>query len=87
MRRWLWAALFAALALPVRAADCTWPEWQRFRAALVSADGRVIDRSSPRLISTSEGQAYALFDPGRWEAVEVLRWLKEYVEEAQRQRV
>ena len=34
-----------------------------------------------------QGQAYALFDPGRWEAVEVLRWLKEYVEEAQRQRV
>ena len=31
-----------------------------------------------------QGQAYALFDPGRWEAVEVLRWLKEYVEEAQR---
>ena len=34
-----------------------------------------------------QGQAYALFDSGRWEAVEVLRWLKEYVEEAQRQRV
>ena len=34
-----------------------------------------------------QGQAYALFDPGRWDAVEVLRWLKEYVEEAQRQRV
>jgi hypothetical protein len=34
-----------------------------------------------------QGQAYALFDPGRWEAVEVLRWLKEYVEEAHRQRV
>ncbi len=34
-----------------------------------------------------QGQAYALFDPGRWEAVEVLRWLKEYVEETQRQRV
>lgn len=29
-----------------------------------------------------QGQAYAMFDPSRWEAVEVLRWLKEYVEEA-----
>ncbi|MGB4074929.1 transcriptional regulator [Pseudomonas sp.] len=30
-----------------------------------------------------QGQAYAMFDPTRWEAVEVLRWLKEFVEEAQ----
>lgn len=61
MRRYLWAVLLVALALPARAADCVWPEWERFRTALVSADGRVVDRSSPRLISTSEGQAYALF--------------------------
>jgi hypothetical protein len=27
-----------------------------------------------------QGQAYALFDPARWEAVEVLRWLRDYVE-------
>ncbi len=31
-----------------------------------------------------EGQAYALFDPTRWEAVHVLRWLRDFVEEAQR---
>lgn len=30
-----------------------------------------------------QGQAYAMFDPTRWEAVEVLRWLKEFVEETQ----
>lgn len=30
-----------------------------------------------------QGLAYAMFDPSRWEAVEVLRWLKEFVEEAQ----
>ncbi|MBA1189432.1 transcriptional regulator [Pseudomonas entomophila] len=24
-----------------------------------------------------EGQVYALYDPSRWEAVQVLRWLKE----------
>ncbi|HWV08081.1 MULTISPECIES: transcriptional regulator [unclassified Pseudomonas] len=29
-----------------------------------------------------QGLAYALFDPARWNAVEVLRWLKEFVEEA-----
>src|SRR5690606_19704362 len=28
-----------------------------------------------------QGQAYALFDPARWEAVEVLRWLRDFVEE------
>lgn len=27
-----------------------------------------------------QGQAYALFDPGRWQAVEVLHWLRNYVE-------
>ncbi|WP_322977671.1 transcriptional regulator [Pseudomonas sp. C11] len=29
-----------------------------------------------------QGQAYALFDPARWEAVEVLRWLRDFVDEA-----
>ncbi|HSC84962.1 MAG TPA: transcriptional regulator [Pseudomonas sp.] len=27
-----------------------------------------------------QGQAYALFDPARWEAVQVLRGLRDYVE-------
>lgn len=30
-----------------------------------------------------QGLAYAMFDPSRWAAVDVLRWLKEFVEEAQ----
>lgn len=30
-----------------------------------------------------QGQAYAMFDPARWEAVEVLKWLRDFVEEAQ----
>lgn len=30
-----------------------------------------------------QGLVYALFDPTRWEPVEVLRWLKDYVENAQ----
>lgn len=28
-----------------------------------------------------EGKAYALFDPNRWEPVEVLRWLRDFSEE------
>ena len=61
MARWLCALWLAVLALPAAAASCAWPAWDGFRAALVSADGRVVDRSTPRQISTSEGQAYALF--------------------------
>lgn len=38
-----------------------WPAWQRFKLLYVSADGRVIDASTPRQITTSEGQSYALF--------------------------
>ncbi|MHA6493245.1 transcriptional regulator [Pseudomonas borbori] len=30
-----------------------------------------------------QGLAYAMFDPTRWDAVQVLRWLKDFVEEAQ----
>ncbi|MEX6504462.1 transcriptional regulator [Pseudomonas zhanjiangensis] len=30
-----------------------------------------------------QGQAYALFDPARWEAVQVLRWLRDYLEQQQ----
>lgn len=29
-----------------------------------------------------EGLIYALYDPQRWDAVDVLRWLKEFTEEA-----
>lgn len=38
-----------------------WPSWERFAASYVSADGRVIDTSTERRITTSEGQSYALF--------------------------
>lgn len=31
-----------------------------------------------------QGLMYALYDPGRWEAVDVLRWLKEFTEAAAR---
>jgi len=38
-----------------------WPAWQRFESLYLSADGRVIDASTARQITTSEGQSYALF--------------------------
>ncbi|MBB3257441.1 endoglucanase [Paraburkholderia bannensis] len=40
---------------------CTWADWNAFKHNLLSADGRVIDASTPRQITVSEGQSYALF--------------------------
>ena len=34
-----------------------------------------------------QGLLYALYDPARWEAVDVLRWLKEYTEAAARAQI
>ncbi len=59
---------FLIFALPVHAdqtsaigVQCTiWPAWNSFSNKFVSADGRVIDRSIPQKVTTSEGQAYAL---------------------------
>lgn len=55
-------SLFAH-AGPVNATGKTcdiWPSWNSFRQKFVSDDGRVVDRSIPQQITTSEGQAYAL---------------------------
>ncbi|CNI55620.1 endo-1%2C4-D-glucanase [Yersinia frederiksenii] len=43
------------------AAACDWPQWQQFKQHYISDGGRVIDPSSPRQITTSEGQSYGLF--------------------------
>lgn len=44
------------------AAECrVWPAWDAFRDRYVEESGRVVDRSSERRQSTSEGQSYALF--------------------------
>lgn len=57
---------------------CSWPAWERFKQVMLSSDGRVIDRSSPRIITTSEGQSYGLFfslianDPDSF--ARLLRW-------------
>ena len=55
-----------------------WPAWQRFKLLYVSSDGRVIDASTPRQITTSEGQSYALFfalvGNDRTAFDQILRW-------------
>jgi len=67
-RRALRAAALATVlaASPAAAAqpDCgeaAWPLWQAFSTHFVQADGRVLDASTPRLHSSSEGQSYGMF--------------------------
>ncbi|MNO39534.1 Endoglucanase precursor [compost metagenome] len=54
-------ALALFLSAQAHAAACTWPAWESYKQAMVSKDGRVIDRSSAQLITTSEGQSYGMF--------------------------
>ncbi|WP_246201786.1 cellulose synthase complex periplasmic endoglucanase BcsZ [Budvicia diplopodorum] len=44
-----------------RADTCDWPEWQSFKQHYISREGRVIDPSDGKEITTSEGQSYGLF--------------------------
>ncbi|PXV60727.1 endoglucanase [Dyella jiangningensis] len=53
------AAMFASGS--AMAASCAWPDWEHFKQNTVSADGRVIDASTPEQATVSEGQSYALF--------------------------
>ncbi|MDO6708362.1 cellulose synthase complex periplasmic endoglucanase BcsZ [Photobacterium sp. 1_MG-2023] len=48
------------ISLPGRAATCDWPQWQQFQSIYI-VNGRVVDGSDARQITTSEGQSYALF--------------------------
>ncbi len=48
----------------VSAAACQasdWRAWRQFNQHFVQATGRVVDARTPQLVSTSEGQAYAMF--------------------------
>ena len=49
------------LAAAQASAACRWPAWEQFKQEYVSAEGRVIDPSDSRKITTSEGQSYGLF--------------------------
>lgn len=60
MKMLRWIVLLCALGGQVQAA-CHWPAWEQFKQDFVSAEGRVIDPSDARKITTSEGQSYALF--------------------------
>ena len=79
----------AALALSVTlgslpqvasAAACDWPAWDSYKKAMMSPDGRIIDRSSAQMITTSEGQSYGLFfalvgnDPSSF--AKILAWTR-----------
>ena len=76
-------ALTAIIVAPgfAGAAECAWPAWQNYRQAMLSSDGRVIDRSSEQLITTSEGQSYGLFfallGNDRESFAKVLRWTQD----------
>ncbi|MDH5894081.1 cellulose synthase complex periplasmic endoglucanase BcsZ [Vibrio splendidus] len=48
------------LSPQLMAATCEWPQWNSFKSRYIDS-GRVIDGSDERLITTSEGQSYALF--------------------------
>ncbi len=75
----------AAALLPILAAaaeECVvWPAWNTFRQTFVSDGGRVIDRSSPQSVTTSEGQSYGLFFAlvanDRSAFGRILRWTEE----------
>jgi endo-1,4-beta-D-glucanase Y len=63
MRGWRQlAAVLLALPGIAGAASCgTWPAWEQFARSFISADGRVVDPSTPRQHTVSEAQAYGLF--------------------------
>ncbi len=54
------AVVLMLAALSVQAA-CHWPAWDQFKKDYISKEGRVIDPSDARKITTSEGQSYAMF--------------------------
>jgi endo-1,4-beta-D-glucanase Y len=56
-----WLIIAVLLPLQVFAAEhCAWSHWESFKAAYIQ-DGRVVDGSDTRQITTSEGQSYAMF--------------------------
>ncbi|BAJ00098.1 cellulose synthase complex periplasmic endoglucanase BcsZ [Shewanella violacea] len=64
MKKLVWltclSLMLTSLSSQVFALECQWPEWNTFKTNYLQ-DGRVVDASDPRLITTSEGQSYGLF--------------------------
>jgi endoglucanase len=71
-------------------ASCQWPLWEQFKQRFVDTGGRVIDSSDSRSITTSEGQAYALFfalvAEDRHTFERLLRWLDDNLAQGDLQR-
>lgn len=67
MRRLVFSILLVACGLikPALAETChgpgTWVRWDAFQAQMITGEGRVVDHSDERSITTSEGQSYGLF--------------------------
>lgn len=61
----LWRVLLLTLLFGSHAVAatgvCHWPAWEKYQRDYISAEGRVIDPSTPSQITTSEGQSYGLF--------------------------
>ena len=75
------ALLFVATAQAGDGSCERWRQWQEFKRLYLSVDGRVIDASTPQVITVSEGQAYAMMfalianDPATF--VKILRWTQD----------
>ena len=69
-------ALSLAMGM-MSAAQADWPMWQQFKAVGME-DGRVVDYSDARAVTTSEGQSYAMFfalvDNDRETFEDMLKW-------------
>lgn len=76
-----WLIAFSLPAAAIESKCEIWPAWNKFRHNFVSDGGRIIDRSMPQHITTSEGQAYALMfalianDQASFELI--LRWTED----------
>lgn len=77
-------ACLIVFSLPAAAIESKceiWPAWNKFRNSFVSDSGRIIDRSNPLHVTTSEGQAYAMMfalianDRASFELI--LRWTED----------
>lgn len=62
---WLIVVLCVSWGAVARASTCSlardWPAWIETQQRMIDSQGRMIDHSDPRLITTSEGQSYAMF--------------------------
>lgn len=70
-----------AATVPTCQAD--WPAWGYFKKRFIAPQGRVIDDADERLITTSEGQSYAMFfalvDDDQSLFDKLLRWSMEHL--------